>query len=259
MRPVPLVCWVLGLVAVVWLLSAWGRGALAPPPLDDPRALGTWYGTRSGPEVLFAGLRLVVIAAAWYLLATIALGILARLSRAARLVALSDVLTVPPARRMMHGAFGMGLAAFTVTSLPTPEARALERADVVALDVDEAVLGDDSRAGAVAHRLPFEAPEHLPGLEVLAAPDGEDAVVGEPEAGTGPAEETTYTVQPGDHLWSIAEQALATDGPGTPSEADITGYWLAVIEENRNELVDPGNADLLYPGQEIVLPELPGR
>jgi nucleoid-associated protein YgaU len=31
-------------------------------------------------------------------------------------------------------------------------------------------------------------------------------------------------------------------------------YWRRLIDANRDRLVDPGNPDLLLPGQELVLP-----
>jgi hypothetical protein len=31
-------------------------------------------------------------------------------------------------------------------------------------------------------------------------------------------------------------------------------YWRRLIDTNRDRLVDPGNPDLLVPGQELVLP-----
>ena len=53
----------------------------------------------------------------------------------------------------------------------------------------------------------------------------------------------TWVVQPGDHLWSIAERSA----PG-----DMLRYWLALVEANRDRLADP---DLVLPGQVLVLPD----
>jgi hypothetical protein len=34
----------------------------------------------------------------------------------------------------------------------------------------------------------------------------------------------------------------------------VARYWRSLVEANRAELVDPGNHDLLVPGQQLVLP-----
>lgn len=64
----------------------------------------------------------------------------------------------------------------------------------------------------------------------------------------------SVTVLAGDHLWAIATRRvqLATGSP--PEPADVEPYWLALIEANQDRLADPGDPDLLFPGQELVLP-----
>jgi nucleoid-associated protein YgaU len=66
----------------------------------------------------------------------------------------------------------------------------------------------------------------------------------------------TYEVQPGDHLWSIAERRLAQHLGRQPTEAEVVPYWRSVIEINRNRLADPRNPDLIFPEQVLVLPDL---
>ena len=67
-----------------------------------------------------------------------------------------------------------------------------------------------------------------------------------------------YTVQPGDHLWSIAEQEVTLRSGGAASDgvtdADVARYWSTLIDANRDRLVDPDNTDLILPGQVLVLP-----
>ena len=65
---------------------------------------------------------------------------------------------------------------------------------------------------------------------------------------------TTWTVRPGDHLWSIAESTLRARADGTLHERQIRSYWRKVIAVNRGRLADPGNPDLIFPGQVIRLP-----
>jgi hypothetical protein len=57
---------------------------------------------------------------------------------------------------------------------------------------------------------------------------------------------TEVVVRPGESFWSIA---VAEAG-----SRDLVVYWRALIAENRDRLVDPGNPDLLLVGQRLVLP-----
>jgi nucleoid-associated protein YgaU len=63
----------------------------------------------------------------------------------------------------------------------------------------------------------------------------------------------TWRVEPGDSLWAIAEDVVRTARADAPDRA-VARYWRSLVEANRAELVDPGNHDLLVPGQQLVLP-----
>ncbi|HZM38172.1 MAG TPA: LysM domain-containing protein [Acidimicrobiales bacterium] len=79
-----------------------------------------------------------------------------------------------------------------------------------------------------------------------------------PEVASGasplPQPGNTWVVGPGDSFWSIAEDVLASPRGDPPGERDVGRYWRRLIDANRARLVDPGNPDLLVPGQELVLP-----
>lgn len=68
-------------------------------------------------------------------------------------------------------------------------------------------------------------------------------------------EEALYTVKPGDSFWSIAEVAITAHLGRPPSLAEIGTYWHRVISANNERLVHAGVPDLIYPGQEFVLPQ----
>lgn len=68
-----------------------------------------------------------------------------------------------------------------------------------------------------------------------------------------------WVTQPGDHFWLIAQEVLAEGSPGTPSETQVATYWARLIDTNRHLLLDSSNADLIYPGQEFVLPPVQPR
>jgi len=71
------------------------------------------------------------------------------------------------------------------------------------------------------------------------------------------AESADWTVAPGDHLWSIAEQITASALDRHPTEAEVSRYWLQLIEVNKANLIDPTNPDLIRPGQTLMLPAGP--
>jgi hypothetical protein len=71
---------------------------------------------------------------------------------------------------------------------------------------------------------------------------------------TTPAQPNTWTIRRGEHLWHVAETVLAERLDRVPSTAEITTYWNKVIGANRDRLVDRDNPDLVFTGQELVLP-----
>lgn len=75
-----------------------------------------------------------------------------------------------------------------------------------------------------------------------------------------PAPATTgaeWTVQPGEHFWSIAEQVLTRSWSRPPSDVETDPYWRRLVDANRHRLADPDNADLLFVGQVLGVPPPP--
>ena len=70
-------------------------------------------------------------------------------------------------------------------------------------------------------------------------------------------ERRQWIVQPGDNLWAIAAADLGAERSQAPTEDEIARHWSALIELNRPRLVDPGNPDLIVPGQRLHLPPRP--
>ena len=71
------------------------------------------------------------------------------------------------------------------------------------------------------------------------------------------AQPTIHTVAPGDNFWSVAESVVGASA----DESAVATYWQQLIDANEHVLVEPGNPDLLLPGQQLDLvppgPELP--
>lgn len=67
-------------------------------------------------------------------------------------------------------------------------------------------------------------------------------------------EEKEHTVVEGDNFWRIAEARVQQRIGRAPSDAEVRDYWLELIELNASQLVEPGNPNLLLPGQVLALP-----
>ena len=68
----------------------------------------------------------------------------------------------------------------------------------------------------------------------------------------------SWTVGPGDSFWKIAEEELGDAwGRDDLTDAEVATYWRTLIAQNMDRLVEPGNPDLLFPGQELMLPIVP--
>lgn len=88
--------------------------------------------------------------------------------------------------------------------------------------------------------------------------------VGDRTPGTSASETTTtprapdaprsHVVRTGEHFWSIAEDAVRGALGQEPSEAQTRRYWQRLIRANRARLADPGDEDLIIPGQVLELP-----
>jgi hypothetical protein len=288
----PLLGWLGSLAAGIVLFTALGGGALEAPPLGQPSVWGDWAAARDPFVAAAAVLRLVVLALAWYLVAVTTVGLVARLTRAARLVRVADALSVPIVRHVLQGALGLTLAAGVVASssgavpataraAPGPSETAAAAADddtsragMLALDgpgSGEATVSmvglDDPGAGGTARMVGLDerrddATARMVGLGPPgASPDasGEDApeVDPGPEAdGASAAAEGEHEVEAGEHLWSIAEDHLAAHLDHDPSEAEVAVHWRRLVEVNRDRLANPDDPDLIFPGQHVVLPEV---
>jgi nucleoid-associated protein YgaU len=255
------VAWVAVLGAVRLGLDVLGRGSLAAPPLSDAAAWAAWAGQTDALIVVFGVLRLALLALWWYLAAVSTLTVAARLSRVRWLALAATALTAPPLRRFLGGTLGVGLV-LLITTAGAPPARA--GADT-APGVPPAAAGaaEEDEAGLL---LPAQDPRALvpgagdggpaPGRSTLYPRDA--GQVSADAAAPHPSMGDTVVVVVGDHLWGIAEAALASGWGRAPSTKEIAPYWRELIAVNRKRLVDPSNADLILPGQVLVRPAVPG-
>lgn len=248
-----LLAWVAALALGLRALHAVGAGTLGVPLTSDDD-LSVWL-DRTPPEVMaVAFLRLAALATGWYLAAcTLALALSRPFGRP-RVAAAAARATPAVVRRIAGGGGSLGLAAGTLLgALPsaTVATSALAPTPAAALPVEHVQSPGPATATMTrsAQDTPTAVMTHLPAEE---SPPARPAPGRAPAP--APAPLTSWTVGAGDSFWSIAAETVAPAGDA-PSDRQVTGYWRRLVEANRSRLLDPGNPDLLVPGQELVLPD----
>jgi DNA-binding SARP family transcriptional activator len=68
---------------------------------------------------------------------------------------------------------------------------------------------------------------------------------------------TSVVVQPGDHFWGIAKSTLTERWGREPTDSEMVGYWLDLVEANRHLLLPPHDPNLVYPQQQFNVPPPP--
>jgi hypothetical protein len=206
---------------VVWG-SVLAGGMVALAASDLPAASG------DGVVVGFRAARVAGLAAGTYLgvvllLRAVALGLGSR-----RWLRLADSVTVPVARRLLDTMLGAAALLAVTGGSVAAEGAATNETPPVLRHLDDDGVG-----------LPPAAPAET-----------------DPTTG-GEGAPTSWTVAPGDHLWSIAERVMTRVLARQPTHAETARYWVDLIDANRSRLVHPEVPDLIYAGQNFVLPPVP--
>ncbi|MBS3940443.1 MAG: hypothetical protein KG028_05740 [Actinobacteria bacterium] len=89
----------------------------------------------------------------------------------------------------------------------------------------------------------LEADEDLDRVKQQTADEPDEPVGGE-----------SWTVEDGEHFWSIAETILEDARGEPPSESEVASYWRELIAANEDRLLPPYDPDLIYPGQSLIIP-----
>ena len=223
----------------VMAVALWCAGRVLPTPsITSWSAAARWYDS-VGPEVAVASLVRVgaLGVAVWLLVATTA-QLLAGVGAPAAVRWAADLITPRSLQRFVHGLAGLSLSAGLAVAVPSAGTPSPGGVAV------RHVLAEPPPGTATLRLAPAVAPPATPVPITLAAPP----------APTAASVSDTVVVEPGDSLWSIAEGALVDANQGPRDDAAVERYWRLLIEANRHALVDPGNPDLIYSGQVLVLP-----
>ena len=259
-------------------LALWHAGSTLPPLPLDRAALSGGVGQVESLALAAAVVRVAALAAGAGLLATTALGIAARCCGAVRLVARLDRWTPPSLRRLLDAALGAGLAAtiglgaMPATASDDGTAATLRRlADDAATTTTARFPDDRAVTTTTLRRLPDVAPpparvgdttlRRLPDARPPPPPEPaadppEDGPAPPPPAAAAPAPTgwSEIEVAPGESFWHLAERHEAQRLGRPPTEREIGACWQALVAVNRHRLVVPGDPDLIFPGQRLLVP-----
>jgi hypothetical protein len=244
--------WIAGLVGAIAVLRALGHGALAPPAVRQVRP---WLATRGPYAAVAALLRLIALGLAWYLLVTTLVALGVRLLRAPGLVRAADIVTLPSVRRLAAGVAGVSLA-LSALSLPAPAGASPFRSPADVRRPDPGPAGETppvmrwiaAPVDPQTRPAPTRTPQRRAPPLVDPSPPGPGVPVGDQ-----PVWPAAWIVHRGDNLWQIASTVLATTWGRPPTNTEIAGYWLRLVDTNKTRLVFGADPSLIYPGQVFVL------
>lgn len=211
----------------------------------DWRHLPEWLAATPSDDALVAVARVIGLGLTWWLLGSTLLYMVARVLRLPGLVRGFSWATPRSIRRLIDGllagslvvgtTFGAGAAqAATQTSVPPPV--------YVPRPAGDGPVGTPAQASATTTSTTATDVVMKVAPEAQTQPPKKNGLEGESTAAS------TYVVRPGDSLWRIAQRQV-----GGTSDGDIPGYWRRLVAVNRHRLAS-GNPDLIYPGEELVLP-----
>jgi len=259
-----LLAWTAALVLGLRALHTLGAGVL-DVPITSIEQLSVWL-DRTPPEVMaLAFVRLGAIATGWYLAVCMLALALTRPFGHTRLAAVASRATPAIVRRIVSGGGGLGLAAGTLLgALPVPSiattglgpipaaASAIVPTQSPGPATATMTCGARATPTAVMTRVPAEGGPPARPARPAPGPVTDAPWLAEPAgASTAPS----WVVDAGDSFWSIAAETVSPSASDEPSDRQVIGHWRRLVEANRARLLDPGNPDLLVPGQELILPD----
>jgi hypothetical protein len=228
-------------------------GRLAAPDTLSPHELARWVDERGVITTAVVAARVLALLVAAYLALVSVWTIIALLARRPRLV--TPIARVSP--RVVRHALGLGVA--TVMTLPTANAAwATSSRDLpVLVQVDPHPTSTAPSSDAPTMRW-IGADPSAPSptsSSTTSSPTTPSTTTNDNVAPTPVLAPQTWRVQPGESFWAIAAANVRAH-IAEPSEQQIARYWRELIAANIDRLAVPGDPDLIFGGQELVLPSL---
>lgn len=229
--------------------------------------------TADPEEAIYGAVWLLTAAiTAWIGLTTV-LSVLAYVTRIPVAMRATRWITIAPIRHLGRRAAALVLAVGSL-SISTPVGAAHAPPVPYAVTAEHPGASFEAAASTVLPASPAGVTVPVPvaatnpdrDRPVAPSPDADGVIVPVPHLADGalyaPSDHreasVTYTVQRGDHLWSITAGYLAAHLGRTAGAEEIAPLWNQVIEMNR-DLIGSGDPNLIFPGERIVLPRLGAR
>jgi nucleoid-associated protein YgaU len=188
-----------------------------------------------------AVLRLAAFAAAAYGIVLSSATLAAIVTRRPDIERLATSMAPPRLRRVLVGLIGLGIVSSVAGAPVAPST--VTTATATAIRTTTSTSAPSTSAPSPMSAAPTSR-DRNPTAPVTHA----DTPVAEP------ALPDLWVMKPGDHLWRVASVSLAQRLGRDARTDEIDHYWRAIIDLNRESLVDPDNPDLVMVGQVIELP-----
>jgi hypothetical protein len=210
-------------------------------------------------DAVASGLRYLALVLGYWMLISTLLYLAARIGEFSTALRAIRWITLPPIRRAVDRGLAVGI---TISSLLTSlQAVAQTPPPPVEQTYAPAPTGSGTTSEPV---IVVEDETYIP-PGVFIPPPSDVGRVAVPEVDPVPSLPThllfaqpgpeTYEVAVGDNLWSIAFAHLSETTGGRPSEGEVAAYWVELIAANLTSLTS-SDPDLIYPGEEVVLPPI---
>ena len=197
----------------------------------------------------------------WLTVTTIA-AVLANVSRVPSAIRAIDWITIPPIRRMAQRITAVSVVA---ASLATPSASLATEPPPIPVVVvsDSPDVSAIPVVGVVVVAEPKPPPVPMPivtevAVEEITAPTTDpppEIPLPTPARRLPDEAPPTYTVRPGDNMWTITASYLAAELGEPASNARISEVWRITMDLNRDS-IRSGNVDLIFPGEQLTLPPI---
>jgi hypothetical protein len=192
---------------------------------------------------LAAVLRLAGLAVGYWLAVSTVLYLIGRAARLPGAIRAVGWATIGPVRRLIDGV----VAGAVMLSVGLP-ASAMTEPGYIPVPAGDPIETEAPVPGSFLPGTLFLPTQQIPVPEV-----------GDPESVTPqttvPNEPTEVVVQPGDHMWSLAEQRLSHFLGREASDTEVAPYWLRFVAMNLTR-INSGDPDLIFPGETLLLPAI---
>lgn len=223
-----------------------GAGTLAAPPIGSWVDAVTWYERVGAEAATIVALRLLAMLGVGWLLVGAALQLVASVSLRHGAQRMADVMSPRVLRHLAHGVANLSVSA----GLALPSVIVMPAEDPPGTAVMEVL--DDTDESTTTTVAPTTIAAAAPTTTIVVPVPAPPAIP--VPAPVEPPADAHVVVEAGDSFWRIAVDVI-TDARGTPpADGDVDAYWHRLIAANRDRLVDPANADLLFPGQTLTVP-----